>query len=132
MRTFALLLGLATASYEIAGFERSRRQADDDQVCRKEAFLPVFAESSCTRDCAECNACVVILIQLGCDVIRELEPMRNAILDVIGRFKARIVDFFFNFGNFKPGTVASSRIVHRTSFPGFRYRWCGFRRYLIS
>ena len=32
MRTFALLLGLATASYEIAGFERSRRQADDDQV----------------------------------------------------------------------------------------------------
>ena len=55
--------------------------------------MPVFAESSCTRDCAECNACVVILIQLGCDVIRELEPMRNAILDVIGKFKAWIANF---------------------------------------
>ena len=88
MRIIALLLGLAAASYEIAGYERQRRQADNG-VCKKEAWLPVFAESSCTRDCVECNACVVILIQLGCDVIRELTPMRQAILDVIMRFKEK-------------------------------------------
>lgn len=88
MRVIALLVGLAAASYEIAGFERQRRQADNG-VCKKEAWMPVFAESSCTRDCVECNACVVILIQLGCDVIRELTPMREAILDVVMRFKEK-------------------------------------------
>ena len=86
MRSFALLLGLAVAQYEIAGFERTRRQADGE-VCRIDADIPVFAESSCTRDCAQCNACVVILIQLGCDIIRELVPMRDSILDVLRQFK---------------------------------------------
>ena len=86
MRSFALLLGLAVAQYEIAGFERTRRQVDGE-VCRIDADIPVFAESSCTRDCAQCNACVVILIQLGCDIIRELVPMRDSILDVLRQFK---------------------------------------------
>ena len=42
-------------------------KSDAQHECAAKMQLPIPATSTCTRECTECNACVVIIIQLGCD-----------------------------------------------------------------
>jgi len=89
----ALLIAAATVSgrehntnWEVSRF---KRQTVGQPTCQKEAFLPVFGTSDCTRECQECNACVVIIIQLGCDVVSELEGISTAVKQLLMDFKRK-------------------------------------------
>lgn len=63
------------------------QRANGQETCDVEAYAPFFASSSCTTDCAPCHACAVILIQLGCDVITEIQPISAAVINVIQQFE---------------------------------------------
>ena len=41
----------------------------------------------CERECFKCHAAVVIVIQLGCDVIHEIQPITTAVISVLRQFE---------------------------------------------
>ena len=43
--------------------------------------------SVCERECFKCHAAVVIVIQLGCDVIHEIQPITAAVISVLRQFE---------------------------------------------
>lgn len=56
--------------------------------CKAEAWVPFFGRTSCTSDCLRCQAAVVIVIQLGCDVIHEIKPITDSVISVLRQFEA--------------------------------------------
>ena len=56
--------------------------------CKAEAWVPFFGRTSCTSDCIRCQAAVVIVIQLGCDVIHEIKPITDSVISVLRQFEA--------------------------------------------
>merc|ERR1711990_422871 len=69
--------------------------------CKAESAFPFFTSSTCERECFKCHAAVVIVIQLGCDVIHEIQPITTAVISVLRQFEDLDLPPLLNFDWFK-------------------------------
>jgi len=88
-----LILGLTNpieAQWQTQSYSKFAQKYESTSAqCKAESAFPFFTSSVCERECFKCHAAVVIVIQLGCDVIHEIQPITAAVISVLRQFEEK-------------------------------------------